>query len=79
MDDIGKFLAKLTNEERDRVLSITSRLLKADTEGLDIKKLRGHGNVFRVRLGRVRIIYSVDASKVRIIRTAFRSEDTYRD
>lgn len=78
MDDVSKFLQKLTKSEREKIIALIRKLIQGDLERLDIKKLRGFEGVFRARAGRIRIIYRVLASGVEILQVGFRSEDTYR-
>lgn len=51
-----KFIDKLPKNERRRVVSAIERL----PNGEDIKKLKGHSELLRLRVGDYRIIYSVD-------------------
>ncbi len=54
-----KFIDKLPRDEKIRVVSAISLL----PNGEDIKKLKGHDNLFRLRVGAYRIIYTVDNGK----------------
>ena len=78
MNDNEKFVARLSPVEREKIGTIISHILARKTAGLDIKKLRGYSNIFRVRIGRIRIIYVQDAEDVRIVQVGFRGEDTYK-
>lgn len=51
-----KFIDGLPMNERKRIVSAIERL----PDGEDIKKLKGHGNFLRLRVGNYRIIYTVD-------------------
>ena len=51
-----KFLDSLPKKEQLRIVSAI-RLLP---DGEDIKKLRGHEGLFRLRIGDYRIIYTID-------------------
>ncbi len=51
-----KFIDKLPMNERRRVVSAIEML----PNGEDIKKLKGHEGLLRLRVGEYRIIYSVD-------------------
>lgn len=51
-----KFIDKLPMPERRRVVSAIEQL----PDGEDIKKLKGHEGLLRLRVGEYRIIYSVD-------------------
>lgn len=78
-DKIKKLLAKLSQQERNLVKLLILRITMDDTLGLDIKKLKGHSNLFRVRKNRIRIVYSNDNDKVLIIKIDIRNEKTYKD
>lgn len=79
MHRIDKFLARLDSKLRLKVLAIVERINNRDFSGLDMRKLHGSPNVYRVRVGRVRIKFTMDASEIRILNIDNRSENTYRD
>ncbi len=78
MDRISKALQKLAQKERDAVRSVLAKLSARDTGALDIKKLKGHDDIFRVRKGHLRIIYRVDGKIIFLIAIEKRREDTYK-
>lgn len=51
-----KFIDKLPMNEKKRIVSAIEKL----PNGEDIKKLNGHNELLRLRVGEYRIIYSVD-------------------
>ena len=51
-----KFIVKLPRPEKERVLRAIAKLPNAG----DIKKLKGHADLLRLRVGDYRIIYTVD-------------------
>ena len=51
-----KFIDGLPANERRRVVAAIELL----PDGEDIKKLKGHENLFRLRVGGYRIIYTID-------------------
>ena len=55
-----KFIDKLPVNERKRIVYAIEQL----PNGEDIKKLRGHDNLLRLRVGEYRIIYTVDNGKL---------------
>ncbi len=57
-----KFIDKLPMNERRRVMDAIRQL----PLGEDIKKLKGHEDLLRLRVGSYRIIYSVDNGKLTI-------------
>mgnify|MGYP001616553293 CR=1 FL=1 len=80
MDTIEKALAKLTAKERERVKRIFTALRRGETHGLNIKKLKGRDDVFRVRKGNHRIIYRIGdgGGGIFLLGIQRRKEDTYR-
>ncbi len=78
-DKIKKLLARLTPKELEIVKLLILRIKLNDTEGLDIKHLRGHSDLFRVRKGRLRIVYRKSVKEFLIIRIDRRNEKTYKD
>ena len=61
MDKIEKALRKLSSKEREWIKSILADLERGKQDGLDVKKLKGRDDIFRVRKGSLRIIYRTDA------------------
>lgn len=57
-----KFIDKLPLNERKRVVNAIEQL----PDGDDIKKLKGHADLLRLRIGNYRIIYSIDNGKCTI-------------
>ncbi len=51
-----KFIRKLPKPEQERVLQA---IYKLPVEG-DIRQMKGHSNLLRLRVGQYRIIYTVD-------------------
>lgn len=78
-DKIKKLLAKLSPKERDIVKLLIMRIKLDDTRGLDIKQLKGHSDLFRVRKGQLRIVYRKTLTEFLIVRIDRRNEKTYKD
>ena len=78
MDDLEKSLRKLTAGERKQVGDILTRLVAGNFQGLDLKRLKGSENIFRVRKGSIRIIYRKNKSKLFILAIEKRSKSTYK-
>lgn len=79
MDRNEKFLKKLSDREFSS-LSKTLRLIKqGDTKTLDIKKLSGHSDVYRVRNGQIQIIFLANREKIDILEISRRDDKTYRN
>ena len=77
MDKISKALRKLSDEEKEIVKTILTALKSGRTAGFDVKKLKGRNDIFRIRKGRIRIIYQKEAKTTRILSIERRSDNTY--
>ena len=79
MDKIDKFLKKLSQKNRDKIGDIVFKIINKDFADLDYKKLKGYANIYRVRKGDIRVIFSVDKSEtINIISIDRKQEDTYK-
>jgi mRNA interferase RelE/StbE len=78
MDRVEKYLRRLEKYERQRVQSVLEQLVCNELEKLDVKKLRGYDDIFRVRVGTTRVIYRKQGDDVRILDVAKRDERTYK-
>lgn len=58
-----KFIDKLPKNEKERIVSAISKL----PNGKDIKKLKGHSDLLRLRVGDYRIIYTVDNGELIVV------------
>lgn len=58
-----KFIDKLPQNEKSRVVSAIEKL----PNGEDIKKIRGHEDLLRLRVGEYRIIYTINNGQLTII------------
>ena len=58
-----KFIDKLPINEKKRVVAEIERL----PDGEDIKALKGHKGLLRLRVGQYRIIYTVDNGKLTVV------------
>lgn len=58
-----KFIDKLPKNEKLRIINAIEKL----PEGEDIKKLKGHDNIYRLRVGDYRILYTVDNGEFVVI------------
>jgi mRNA-degrading endonuclease RelE of RelBE toxin-antitoxin system len=76
-DKIKKFLARLSPQELNRVLAVMYDIENNDIDSLDIKPLKGQKHTYRVRKGRVRIIFYSKNEKVVIISVSNRDDQTY--
>ncbi len=77
MDKIAKALKKLSHKEKNQVKIIFARLKRRDFKGLNIKKLKGREDIYRVRKGYLRVIY-YNKEEIYILALERRSERTYK-
>lgn len=77
-DKLAKAIAKLSAQEKAAVQLLLLRIRLGDTFGLDIKQLRGYDDLFRVRKGRLRVIYLKNATKFKVVRVDLRDNKTYK-
>lgn len=78
-DRIEKFRRKLDAKRRAVLDEILLRIERGDFVFLDVTKLQGEMNRYRVRKGNIRIQFSLDEHRRAIaIDLDFRGEDTYR-
>lgn len=75
MDQIEKFLNKLGKNDRAQ-LSAILKGLQVDSlpRNLDIKPLKGMKNYYRIRKGKIRIIYYKEKNVVGIVKIDFRKD-----
>jgi mRNA-degrading endonuclease RelE of RelBE toxin-antitoxin system len=78
-DKISKALAKFSTKERQLVKEILLQLQANDLAGLQITKLKSHQDIFRVKKGRLRVIYQQLNKTTKILAIERCSEKTYRD
>ena len=78
MDKNEKLLRKLNRKDFDAVFIALQKILSSETDDLDIKKLQGHQDLFRVRMGKLRIIFIKKNNDIEILEISRRSEKTYR-
>lgn len=79
MDKIKKALKKLSERERETIKQVLASLVTGNTKGLDVKKLKGRADIFRIRKGNIRIIYRKgNGNEVFVLRIDRRREDMYK-
>ncbi len=79
-DKIQKALAKLSPKERLIVATMIKKLLSGDLMGMDIRQLVGNPGIFRLKKGRIRVIFSkTEVGDLTIIGISRRDDKTYRD
>lgn len=78
-DKVDKFLSKLSTKELEFVEHIFSELKNGNHASLNIKKLKGQTNIFRIKKGQFRVIFKMNGSAIELIDIGRRNEKTYRD
>lgn len=79
MDKIKKALSKLSAKERAMVKLMLIKLFDGKLFDMNIQKLHGHTNIYRIRKGNIRIIYQQKDGVIFVLSVERRSEKTYRD
>ncbi len=72
-----KFILSLPPAIRARIREAVSRILAGDFTNLDIKRLAPHPHDFRLRVGKVRILFTADKERLFVFRAGFRG-DVYK-
>mgnify|MGYP001588520449 CR=1 FL=1 len=78
MPSIKKLISKFSKEERKVLERLIEEVVSLRWRGLDIKKLKGYQDVFRVRKGDLRIIFTRSKKDIFILAIDRRRESTYR-
>lgn len=79
MNETEKLLKKLNSSTRNQIERTLLKIYANQLDGLDIKALKGSKGVYRVRVGRYRIIYRQIAAKNELISIGLRNEKTYKN
>ena len=78
MPSLKKLLSRFTRNEREVIEVLIERIISLNWRGLDVKKLRGYRDIFRLRKGDIRIIYRVQGKQTFILAIERRNEGTYK-
>lgn len=80
VERIRKILRRLDARRRQRLDAVILAISQDDLLGLDVKKLKGRDDAYRVRVGDYRVIFLKRPMRIpEIIAIEHRSESTYRD
>jgi mRNA-degrading endonuclease RelE of RelBE toxin-antitoxin system len=80
MDKITKALLKLSSKEKELIKTILLKIKSDSLAALDVKKLKGHSDIFRVRHGKIRLIFQRNkAGEINILAIERRSDNTYNN
>jgi len=78
MDKISKAIKKINPKDAPKIADTIEFLVKGKLDDLNIKKLKGHKDIFRVRVGNYRIIYKQKIDKITLLHIGHRDENTYK-
>ena len=78
MEKIKKAIAKLPKEYKTKFDWLMLKLWARDFSGLNMIKLKGQNNLFRVRKGRLRVIFRFSHGGLEVISIDLRNEKTYK-
>ena len=78
-DKIQKALDKFSNQEKEIVKNLLLKIKTKQLHGADIKKLKGHNDIYRVRKGKIRIIYKINNDGIYLLAMERRTETTYKN
>lgn len=76
-DKVKKFLARLSRREFDSVQALLLDIKNNELDHLDVKPLKGKPNYFRVRKGRIRVIFVRHNQENLLISISRRDDRTY--
>lgn len=79
VNKIEKFFRLQNGKGRARIKKVKDLIMARCFDQLDVKKMQGHANLYRVRSGDFRFIYFDDGSEIRMVDICRRDEGTYRD
>jgi mRNA-degrading endonuclease RelE of RelBE toxin-antitoxin system len=78
MDKIAKALLALSLKEREIIKDILLGIRGNSLAGFDLKKLKGAEDIFRIRKGKIRIIFKKNSDgEISILAIERRSDKTY--
>ena len=79
MNKIEKFLKKLSKKEKFVLEECIENILNDKIEILDVKKLKGRDDIFRVRKGNIRIVYRKLDGNIMLLSIEYKNDNTYKD
>jgi len=71
-DKIQKFLKSLDKKTKEKLKKRLLLLKESPYKGNDIKKLQGYNDLYRLRVGKIRIIYKAPNQEIEIIDIDYR-------
>jgi len=78
MDKIQKALSKLSAKEKQEFKNLLLQIERVNFKHLDLKKLKSRKDIFRVRKGRIRVIFYKKDDLIKVLSIERRNTQTYR-
>ena len=78
MDKIEKFLLKLSKKDRQTFVKIFKDILILNLENYDVKTIKEYKDFYRLRKGKIRIIFIKRNNQGLVINIAYR-KDIYKE
>jgi len=78
MPSVKKLLSKFSREEREKLELFIKAINSLNWRNLDVKKLKGYQNIFRVRRGKIRIVFTKNKKDISILSIDRRHENIYK-
>ena len=79
MDKIEKALKSLTSQERKKLKDILAQVDEGDFQNLDLKKIKGRTDIYRVRKESIRIIFrKAQSNSIKVLTIERRSSKDYK-
>ena len=79
VDKIQKALNKFSKTEKEIVKKILLKIKSGKFDNLDLKKLKGQNNIYRIRKGKIRIIYRFVKEEIYLVVIERRSDKIYKN
>jgi len=78
MPTLEKLLSRFHKEDREALEFLVKKIISLDWRGLNIRKLKGYQDVFRLRKRRLRIIFIKRDNTISFINIERKNESTYK-
>lgn len=72
MNKIEKFLQKLSKKERQKLLDLIVKIIALDLKDLDVKKMKKFDDLFRIREGKIRIVFKKEKGRGILVNIDYR-------
>lgn len=79
MDKLRKHLKRLSKKDQLRILKLIILIKENQLKGLDLRKIAGNRNLYRVRSGKLRVIFEKREDQNKIIKMDERDDQTYKN